>query len=803
MRGMVDPHDYLVLDVETNGLNSKKHDLLSISIYKPDDGRMYNRFLPLEKQRHLNPTATAVNGIKHSDLRGKKPLTQEEVNSLFEEFEMRERTILTYGGSRGATGRGFDERFLEQYFEDHGLRGMEGLRFLDFKRMIHSGNDQFFPVTKDNLCRAFGIEGITETHTSENDCILEWKLFEAMDGRHLLVTGGNVFRLNHDYVIPASYLDRFSGLRRYAGVPKRYVETQQVFTLELSEEATRKFQRFPNNISGMTVEPLIDAEVHAKEVDSRKELAENKSRLEYVGSFAGTAEPIPVERREEGTIALSSTVLEKAARSVRDAIGPCALADVLDLTRTEGGSFLEHLWASPDAMDQLKVIQHSIENIGLSSELERILKQSEIVEATARANRAIKPELGPLVDFLKDLLGPEILAQELVIDHEEGCLALCDLSSQRAVVEIKTGAQGYDLSKCVDQLYYQAHGRECYALHVAWGQAEADPPSRTKFIVERVTFTTTRPKRKKSEKRRRKYTIRHAVTEWRRSHPGGIPQDCAKALWLKMADVEEAWPKADPDVMFENVPTRGQKRQAFETIVSWRNSHPNGTRIELADDEGIAMADVEKWWYQASMPVFGGSGSVVPPMMDDESIREALGDIPDESNRYTTWTDEEIATLQEQVRALCEQVGVPTTDECITLFLPSGYLDDDGRKDCVSELKSLEQRCRAEILAGMKALKIPLGRTKYKTRKSYMWLDPDRTRITHERIQGRKGRNIVITVSMRKALVLTPEDDLYATAKELTDKKIVRAFIERSNPDKEGHIILAVADEPAPKWVWI
>ena len=39
---------YVVLDVETNGLSSLRDDLLSISIYKPDDGELYDRFLPLE-----------------------------------------------------------------------------------------------------------------------------------------------------------------------------------------------------------------------------------------------------------------------------------------------------------------------------------------------------------------------------------------------------------------------------------------------------------------------------------------------------------------------------------------------------------------------------------------------------------------------------------------------------------------------------------------------------------------------------------------------------------------------------------
>ena len=39
MKGVyiMDKSKYVVLDVETNGLSSLKHDLLSISIYKPDD----------------------------------------------------------------------------------------------------------------------------------------------------------------------------------------------------------------------------------------------------------------------------------------------------------------------------------------------------------------------------------------------------------------------------------------------------------------------------------------------------------------------------------------------------------------------------------------------------------------------------------------------------------------------------------------------------------------------------------------------------------------------------------------------
>lgn len=822
---MVDPRNYLVLDVETNGLKAERDDLLSISIYKPDDGRRYNRFLPLEKQSKLNPEATAVNGIRRKDLRGKKPLSQEEVDSLLEEFDARNRTILAFGGSHGSKGRGFDERFLEQYFADHGLRGLDELSFFDFKRMVHSSGYGLYPASKDNLCRAFGIEGVSDTHTSMNDCILEWELFEAMDGQDLIVTDGNVFKLNHDYVMPASYLDHYSGLCEYAGVPRRYVNSQEVFALELSEETTKEFKRFPTNISGMTFEPLIDAEMQAREVDSRERLLKNKSKLEYVGSFEGAAEPILVEKRDDGITQLSSSVIEKAAQSVRDLMGQDApLADALDHMREKGGSLLGYLQTNREALDQFRYIlsvrsfctaemaeqdaylkkSYSIEMLG--KELEKIDHQSAVIEATAKANEAIRPELGPLTGYLKKLLGPEILAQELVVNQDDGCLALCDLSSKRAVVEIKTGVQGYNLSSCANQLYYQANGRECYVVHVRWGESTPGGLTRTKLIVDKIGFTTEKPKvpRRKSEKRRRRYAIRHAITEWRYSNAEGTPEECARSLWLVPAEVREVWTKANPDIMFESVPRRGKSRLIFDKMVSWRESHPKGTRLELFDEEGLQMLDIERWWYQAAMPTHGGKGSMFPPKMDAESIRTMLGDIADESNLYASWTDREVDELREHVRQLCRQVGISTEDlRYTTLFWARESLKEEEKIELVSGLKSLERTCQEEVESDTKVLRIPLHKTRYKTRRTYLELNSVSTSIHHEMVRGKEGKNIVITISEKRRAVLKPQDELYETAEkmveELRRKYIQRVYIERLG-EKEGELVVAISNKE-PAWV--
>ncbi len=73
------PESYVVLDVETNGLKSKEDDLLSVSIYKPDDGRECDRFLPLDLNRDVY--TTEINGIIKADLEGEQHLTQDEVDS--------------------------------------------------------------------------------------------------------------------------------------------------------------------------------------------------------------------------------------------------------------------------------------------------------------------------------------------------------------------------------------------------------------------------------------------------------------------------------------------------------------------------------------------------------------------------------------------------------------------------------------------------------------------------------------------------------------------------------------------------
>jgi DNA polymerase III alpha subunit (gram-positive type) len=106
---------YVVLDVETNGLSSLRDDLLSISIYQPDTGKVFNKFLPLELNDDVY--TTHINGIKKKDLKKATPLTQEDVDGLIIEFELDDRKILTYGN--------IDEKFIKIILTEKDLMGFK------------------------------------------------------------------------------------------------------------------------------------------------------------------------------------------------------------------------------------------------------------------------------------------------------------------------------------------------------------------------------------------------------------------------------------------------------------------------------------------------------------------------------------------------------------------------------------------------------------------------------------------------------------------------------------------------------
>ena len=403
----VAPSEYVVLDVETNGLKSKEDDLLSIAFYKPDDGKAYERYLPLELNSSISDRITEINGIKKGHLRGKKPLSQAEVDELFDAFELDRRTILHFGA--------LDERFIRRYFERHLLEGYERMKFFNFKKLICSSPFSDGSITKDNLCEMFGIGGVTKVHSASNDCLLEWKLFEAIGGRHLLVTpadfiSNNVFALNEDYVVPVSYLANRPNLSRLFERPYITCEAELIAKLDIDKDSIRKF---PSNITGIAVEHLINTLCNAKRAEGIEWMRANKSKLDLLGQISKYVRAVPVKLMDDGTVEAVYKIDEVRVREVNE------------------------------------------------------------------FNGLLREKIEPFVDqaILGNVFegADEILTQELVVHEDMGILALCDLSTKDTVLEIKTFDA--DPAKIAEQLYYEANGRDVYLLTINWGKPCLEEPT--------------------------------------------------------------------------------------------------------------------------------------------------------------------------------------------------------------------------------------------------------------------------------------------------------------------------------------
>ena len=275
MKGVyiMDKSKYVVLDVETNGLSSLKHDLLSISIYKPDDEKFYDRFLPLE----LNDFVETywINGIDEELLADKEPLTQEEFDQIIFDFELESRTILTFGS--------IDEKFIKNYLLRKKIKGFEKLHFYNFKHDIISSKFSEGNITKDNLCKIYGIDNIKDVHTGLNDCILEWKLFEKMNGNKLIIINNTVNEFNEEYIIPASYLQNYTNFKYCINnFPKINYELVPVKSINIK---SKKLEKFDTNISGLTIEHLINTllNVEDKNLETMLFQMQNRNKLKKIG----------------------------------------------------------------------------------------------------------------------------------------------------------------------------------------------------------------------------------------------------------------------------------------------------------------------------------------------------------------------------------------------------------------------------------------------------------------------------------------------------------------------------------------
>ena len=417
----MDKSKYVVLDVETNGLNLM-YDLLSISFYMPDSGKTFERFLPLEKNIIVYPEASKVNGITKEMLKDKKPLTQEEWDKIVEDFELKTREILHFGK--------IDPSFLKDYFKNHKIKGFNDLVFHNIKRHFLTNSFSHGEYSKDNLCLGLGIEGVSEVHSGVNDCILEWKLFEKIDGGFVICErlGGykmGMYKLNEKYYMPASKIRYYPNVKYAINLPDLRVEYEEVFSLNLSKKCLHRLDGFFQP-AGFASERIIRSALNAKVIEDSSFAKENFKNLQLIGEF--TYDPmiheIPVIENSDGTLT---------------AVRPSDKLFVAEMNRTM---------------------------------------------------LAIKDEIKPLIKFITDevFLCKEINSQETVINDDLRIFGYTDFSNDSTCLEMKFSGSLMDdylmtnnrpaLNKHKYQFFALAKDRPMYLLIGAY----------TKFVVLKLSF---------------------------------------------------------------------------------------------------------------------------------------------------------------------------------------------------------------------------------------------------------------------------------------------------------------------------
>ena len=399
----ISENKYVVFDVETNGTRKANDDLLSLSIFDPTTGICYNRLFPLE----LQPLVLTgwIHGITDKQLSSVPHMTQSEVDTIIDFFHLKDRILLSFSGGKGT----FDSTFLTNYCKRHNLYGFENLQYENIKSFLPSaGYGYEGQMTKDNLCLLFGIDGVQETHSSQNDCILEWKLFEKVKDGKLFFRNNHLYRYNEKYIIPVSYLNSNPELETIAKINAPPIaHCSEVYKYFFPKSILGLIKKFPTNITGVALETGINAELNVTKQDNSLFLSQNNQQLEYIWSLKSPFHEMPVVAQTDGTI--------KSLDSKNDEY----IAEVNRVTKL--------------IMENLKSVFEYIKN-----------------------------------EIFKD---EEIMSQELCISDDKKVLELCDLSSSTKVLEIKTHPIRLDDNNNVRvplarQLFYESKGRDVFLLSI-------------------------------------------------------------------------------------------------------------------------------------------------------------------------------------------------------------------------------------------------------------------------------------------------------------------------------------------------